>query len=57
MSLKAKPVWDKFQQLILDQCPIIYIAHPYSFLAVRDRWENVYYDTLNETDTDYYYLK
>lgn len=54
---KAKSIWDRYQQILLEQCPLIYIAHPYSFLAVDNKWENVFYDTLNGLETDRLFLK
>ena len=54
---KAKSVWDEYQRIILEQCPLIYIAHPYSFLAVNNKWENIFYDTLNGLESDILFLK
>ena len=54
---KAKAVWDEYQRIILEQCPLIYIAHPYSFLAVNNKWENIFYDTLNGLESDILFLK
>lgn len=54
---KAKQIWDKYQRIILEQCPLIYIAHPYSFLAVNNRWENVFFDTLNGLESDVLFLE
>jgi peptide/nickel transport system substrate-binding protein len=54
---KAKAIWDEYQRIILEQCPLIYIAHPNSFLAVNDRWENVFFDTLNGLESDRLFLK
>ena len=33
-----------------------YIVYPLSFLAVRDKWANVFYDTLGGLDSNYIYL-
>jgi peptide/nickel transport system substrate-binding protein len=54
---KAKEIYDEYQRILLDQVPLMYIVHPLSFLAVRDRWDNVYYDTLNGLDSTYVFLK
>ena len=54
---KAKSIWDEYQRIILEQCPLIYIAHPYSFLAVNNKWENIFYDTLNGLESDVLFLK
>ena len=53
---KAKAIYDEYQQLLLDQAPMIYIVYPLSFLAVRNKWGNVFYDTLNSLDSTYLYL-
>ncbi len=53
---KAKAIYDEYQQLLLDQAPMIYVVYPLSFLAVRDKWANVFYDTLNGLDSTYLYL-
>ncbi len=39
-------IYDEYQRIILEQLPLMYTVHPYAFIAVRDRWNNVYYDTL-----------
>ena len=54
---KARPYWDEYQQIVLDQLPLIYLVQSNSFLAVRDKWENVYYDTLGGLKSQYLYLK
>lgn len=56
-SKKAKRIWDEYQEILLEECPVIYIAHPYSFLAVQNRWENVFYDTLNGLETKRLFLR
>jgi len=54
---RAKEIYDEYQQILLEQLPFIYTVHPMSFQAVRDRWGNVFYDTLRGLDTTYVYLK
>jgi len=54
---KAKIIYDEYQQLILDQCPVIYLVYPMSFVAYKNKWGNIFYDTLNGTDIAYVYLK
>ncbi|MDR0313154.1 MAG: ABC transporter substrate-binding protein [Treponema sp.] len=46
---KAKPLWDEFQRILLEQCPLIYLMRRRSFQAINNRWDmtNVYYDNLN----------
>ncbi len=54
---KASVIYKEYQELLLEQLPMIYIVHPLSFLAVRNRWDNVFYDTLNGLDTTYVFRK
>jgi peptide/nickel transport system substrate-binding protein len=46
---RAKPIWDEYQRIILEECPIIYLVRPRSFFALSDQWDqgNVYFDNLN----------
>lgn len=54
---EQKAIYDEFQRILLEQLPVIYTVHPLAFNAVRDRWDNVYYDTLGGLDTDYVFLR
>lgn len=56
---KAKPYWDEYQQIFLEQCPIIYLIRSRSFFGLQNRWDmtNVYYDNMNGAETGYLYLK
>ncbi|MDR0878813.1 MAG: ABC transporter substrate-binding protein [Treponema sp.] len=58
-SAKAQALWDEYQQIILDQCPVIYLVRPRSFAALRSRWDlsNVYFDNLNGFETTHLFLK
>ncbi len=51
---KAKAYWDEYQQIILEQCPVIYLVCPRSFFAIRNRWnqENFYYDNMYGARTE-----
>jgi len=53
---EAQEIYDQMQRLILEELPIIYIVHPYSFLAVRNQWQNVRFDTLNGLESNFLYL-
>ena len=55
---KAKPYWDEYQQIILEQCPVVYLVRGRSFFALQNRWDmtNVYFDNLNGAETAYVYL-
>jgi peptide/nickel transport system substrate-binding protein len=50
---RAQVLWDEYQKIILEQCPVIYLLRPRSFSALRNRWDlsNVYYDNLNGFET------
>mgnify|MGYP006272050771 CR=1 FL=1 len=54
---RRKEIYDEYQQIVLEQLPVMYTVHSLSFLAVRDKWENVYYDTLNGLETQRVFLK
>lgn len=54
---KARVIYDEYQKLLLEQLPMMYIVHPLSFLAVRDKWDNIFYDTLDGLDSTYVFLK
>ncbi len=55
----AKQMWDEYQQIILEQCPVIYLLRSRGFAAVRNRWDfsNLYYDNLNGLMTNWVFLK
>jgi peptide/nickel transport system substrate-binding protein len=56
---QARLIWDEYQRIILEQCPVIYLLRPRSFFALRNRWDlsNVYYDNLNGSETSAMFLK
>jgi peptide/nickel transport system substrate-binding protein len=56
---KAQDIWDEYQRLILEQCPVIYLMRSRSFWAIQNRWDfsNVYYDNLNGAETSHIFLK
>lgn len=56
---KAQVIWDEYQRIILEQCPVIYMVRPKSFFAIRNRWNlsNVYYDNLNGAELSRIFLK
>ena len=55
----AKKIWDEYQSIILEQCPLIYLVRARSFFAIRNRWnlENVYYDNLSGAQTDWVFIE
>ena len=56
---KAKEIWDEYQEILLEQCPVIYLMRSKSFFAIRNKWDltNVYYDNKNGLLMDHVYLK
>lgn len=54
---KAAKIWNEYEKILLEQLPVIYLVQPYGFTAVRNRWNNVFYDTLNGLKSSYFYLK
>jgi peptide/nickel transport system substrate-binding protein len=56
---KARRIWNEYQRLILEQCPLIYMVRPQSFVAVRNRWDftNLYYDNIGGLQTDHVWLR
>ena len=56
---KAKPYWDEYQKIILEQCPIVYLIRSRSFFGLQNRWDmtNMYYDNLSGAETGYVYLR
>ena len=55
---EAKPYWDEYQRIFLEQCPVIYLIRSRSFYGLQNRWNmtNVYYDNLNGAETGYMWL-
>ena len=56
---RAKVLWDEFQSIILEQCPLIYLMRPRGFWALNNRWDftNVYYDNLKGSEISHIYIK
>lgn len=56
---EAKKIWDEYQSILLEQCPLIYLVRPESFLAVRNRWDfsNVYFDNVGGLRSENIFLK
>jgi peptide/nickel transport system substrate-binding protein len=55
----AQAIWDEFQSILLEQCPMIHLLRSRSFWALHDRWDfsNVYYDNLNGAETSHVFLR
>jgi len=56
---KAQKIWDEFQSILIEQCPMIYLMRSRGFWALNNRWDftNVYYDNLNGAETSFLYIK
>jgi peptide/nickel transport system substrate-binding protein len=56
---KAETIWDEYQSIILEQCPVIYLMRRRTFFGLQDRWDltNVYYDNLSGFTSEFIYLK
>jgi peptide/nickel transport system substrate-binding protein len=56
---KAWIIWDEYQRIILEQCPVIYLIRQRSFYAIQNRWDftNFYFDNLNGAETTRLYLR
>jgi peptide/nickel transport system substrate-binding protein len=56
---KAREIWDEYQRILLEQCPVIYLIRPRTFYALRNRWDftNFYYDNLSGLETSHIFLK
>lgn len=55
----ASKIWDEYQRILLEECPVIYLLRSRSFFAIRNKWSmaNVYYDNKNGALLDWVYLK
>ena len=56
---RAKTYWDEFQQILLEQCPLIYLMRQRNFTALNNRWDmsNVYYDNRNGFELSHVFIK
>lgn len=56
---EAKKIWDEYQEILLEECPVIYLMRSRSFFAIRNKWDlsNVYYDNKNGTMLEHVFLK
>ncbi|MDR1444433.1 MAG: ABC transporter substrate-binding protein [Treponema sp.] len=55
---KAQIIWDEYQQILLEQCPVIYLLRPRSLYALNNRWDftNFYYDNINDLEISHIFL-
>lgn len=56
---KAKLIWDEYQTILLEQCPVIYLVTERGFVAVNNRWDfsNFYFDNKNGAMDTWVFLK
>jgi peptide/nickel transport system substrate-binding protein len=56
---KAEALWNEYQEILLEQCPVIYLMRQRSFYALQNRWDtsNWYYDNLYGGMTEHVFLK
>jgi peptide/nickel transport system substrate-binding protein len=56
---KAQAIWDEYQRILLEQCPVIYLLRPRSFYAIQNRWDfsNFYYDNLVGAESTNLFLR
>ena len=56
---KAQVIWDEFQSILIEQCPMIHLMRSRGFWALNNRWDftNVYYDNMNGSEITFIYLR
>ena len=56
---EAEKIWDEYQSIILEQCPIIYLCRPKAFVAIRNKWDfsNFYYDNINGAEATHIFIR
>jgi peptide/nickel transport system substrate-binding protein len=56
---KAQVIWDEYQSIIMEQCPVIFLFRSRGFFALNKRWDfsNVYYDNLHGAEIEHIFLK
>lgn len=56
---KAKVLWDEYQKIILDECPVIYLLRQKSFVAVTNKidFSNVYFDNMGGLNCEHAFFK
>lgn len=55
---RSRAIWDEYQRLLLEQCPLVYLVRPRSFFAIQNRWnlDNFYYDNVGGARVDHVFL-
>jgi len=54
----AQEIWNEFQSILLEECPLIYLMRSRGFWALNNRWDftNVYFDNIS-VQTNHIYLR
>ncbi len=50
---RRKKLWDNMYTILYDQIPYLLLYRKYSFLAIYDEWQNVYWDTMASVGGNY----
>jgi len=58
-AAKAQDIWDEFQSILLEQCPMIHLMRSMGFWALNNRWDfsNVYFDNMSGVETSHVFLR
>lgn len=56
---KAQKIWNEYQEIILEECPIIYLVRQKSFVGIRNKWDfaNFYFDNMSGAITEHVFLR
>ncbi len=56
---KARPLWEEYQEILLEQCPVIFLVRGKNFFSINNRWDfsNVYFDNMHGAMTERAFLK
>jgi peptide/nickel transport system substrate-binding protein len=51
---KAGTLWDEYQRIILEECPIVYLVRGRAFYGVHTRWDftNLFFDNVGGLQTE-----
>jgi peptide/nickel transport system substrate-binding protein len=54
----AKKIWDEYQTILLEQCPVIYLVSMKTFCALQNKWsdKNFFYDNMNGAKSERVFL-
>ena len=56
---RAWPIWNEFQEIILEYLPVIYLVSRRNFFAISNRWDftNFFFDNIHGAKTSYLFLR